>query len=112
MYVDGVEGFRQRVQSKFGARAKYQCSYLSQGYVLFDLYGVFGFRFFVSEEPYDTLQVALELASNRVTNSLLGRELVFIENSERGVEEALNVVDWYCRLRLPEKYLAVCDELY
>ena len=111
MRVDGLEGFRYRVQSRFGARAKYQGTYFGEGYVLFDLYSALSFRFIVSEEPYDTLEIALEVASDRITHSLLGEELIFIENSEAAVEQALGVVDWYCRLRLPDKYLAVYDEL-
>ena len=73
------------------------------------MYGVFPVRFVILGDPYDTLEIQFEITAERVTHTVLGHQLMFIENTEAALREAFEVVDRYCRLRLPDKFLDAYD---
>ncbi|GAB3128548.1 hypothetical protein [Glaciibacter psychrotolerans] len=117
MYIDGLTDLRHKAQGHFGPRATYRATYEDDpqkgenGYVKFVLYDSFVFDFGFMEPPLTALGFSLELAERTSETVLLGKDLLFIENREPDVEDAFRVVDEYCRLRLPDKFLQVYDAL-
>ena len=81
----------------------------NHGPVRFSLYDSFVFSFVVAEFPFSSIAVVHQLPGEDLSSRLLGVELTFIENEEDALVSAFNVVEKYCRLRLPEKYLTAFD---
>ena len=118
MYVQGLFDLRKKAQSHFGPRALYRATQRhdppevsEHGNVKFLLYDSFVFGFGIMEPPLTSLAFFLVAPGEVTTRSVLGKKLVFIENTEQDVENAFRVVDEYCRLRLPDKFLQVYDAL-
>ncbi|WP_035880373.1 hypothetical protein, partial [Cryobacterium sp. MLB-32] len=63
------------------------------------------------EEQTSMFSAVIHVGPGRVTGSFLGRSASM--NSDReSIGDSLVLVDEYCRLRLPRKYLDVFDEVH
>ncbi|WP_157002701.1 hypothetical protein [Agromyces laixinhei] len=112
--VSDLRELRNMVQQYFGTKGRYLATKrdeadLNRGSVRFSLYDSFVFSFVVAEFPFSSLAIVQHLPGEELSSRLLGVELRFIENDEGALVSAFDVVDRYCRLRLPDKYLTEFD---
>jgi len=63
----------------------------------------------VLERPYSSLGVSRRVEGEAPISDFILGDLSFIENVEADVTKAFAVVDAYCRLLLPDKYLRLFD---
>ncbi|GAB3128544.1 hypothetical protein [Glaciibacter psychrotolerans] len=118
MYVEDLFDLSQKALSYFGPKALFCGDHLpddategDEGYAQFLLYNSYAFGFGFMDPPYTSLAFFL-IATDRITTTqILGKDLLFTENQEKDVQNAFRVMDEYCRLRLPDKFLQVYDAL-
>ncbi|GAB3128757.1 hypothetical protein HNR05_002844 [Leifsonia psychrotolerans] len=118
MYVENLSDLRRKVLRHFGSRAiyystsRYDAPGVSEsGEVRFLLYDSFVFGFGIMEPPYTSLSIFLDFGGDIAATRVLGKELTFIENEETDLRDAFEVVNQYCRLRLPDRFLEAYDAL-
>lgn len=118
MYIADLRQMRSVVQEHFGKRALFRGVQPSEGYsnfergaVQFLAYDSFAFMFVIADEPYTSLGCVLQVTDAISTTTVLGEDLAFIENTEEDLQKALAVIDRFCRLSLPDKFLEAYDAL-
>lgn len=110
--IRSLSALRQVVGAHFQSKALYRGTVRhdperdrEDGFVRFLLYDSFAFGFGFSGAPYTSLSCFYEASQGTTTTVLLGKDLAFIENDKESVTQALCHVEYYCRLRLPDRFL-------
>lgn len=118
MTVQKLFDFREVVRSCFPEKATYVDTVRhdpdrdrEDGYVRFLFYESFVFGFGFSGAPYTSVSCFFQPTETVTTTKILGKDLTFIENTPEGLTEALDHIDEFCRLRLPDKCLEAYDAL-
>lgn len=92
----------------------YKCAmrgYNSENHdVFFILYNSFWAHCGVNEEG-ENFYASIETGSNGKITRFLGKTCSK-ETDEESIKESLQIIDDYCRLRLPDKFLKAYDEAY
>ncbi|MGO2141743.1 MAG: hypothetical protein ACTH30_15195 [Leucobacter sp.] len=116
MHVQSLSALKETVGSHFQEKARYRGTVRhdperdrEDGFVRFLLFGSFTFGFGFSGAPYTSVSCFYEASEGSTTTVLLGIDLAFVENDEESISRALRHVEHYCRLRLPDKYLAAWE---
>ena len=96
----------------WGYRASIVVPYLKQEKVVARLYDAFEFKFnFINEHYEDLFHASLLLPDNVAMDRILGFN-AWKTPTKENIIKTFEVIDRYCRLRLPDKYLEAFDEAY
>ena len=63
------------------------------------------------DDRYGMFGGAIEIAEGQVISHFLG-EKCSLNGDEKSIKESLDIIDNYCRLRLPDKFLEAYDKAY
>jgi hypothetical protein len=115
LYIATLRELRSAVEEYYGSKARYLATKPSEiaserGQVRFLLYEALHFHFVVLDPPYSSLSVSRRVDGEAPISDFILGDLTFVENAEHDVLKALDIVDQYCRLLLPDKYLRLFDE--
>jgi len=78
--------------------------------VAFILYNSFLFKCDLNDR-YGRFGAGLFLEQETVITEFLG-ERCSLDSDEKSIKESLQLIDYYCRLRLPDKFLEAYDKAY
>jgi len=115
LYITTLRELRSAVEEYYGGKARYLATRPSEneperGHVRFLLYEALHFHFVILDPPYSSLGVSRLVDGEVPVSDFILGDLSFVENVESDLVEALRIVDQYCRLLLPDKYLAIFDD--
>jgi hypothetical protein len=98
------------IDNYFGHKAINTTVLINEKSLKYVLYDSFEWLFNL-EERYGTFGVSLAMGNGyRGISKLLGKKLS-LDNNEDSIKYNLEIIDQYCRLRLPDKFLTVFDKL-
>ena len=103
-----VDGLLAIISDTFGGRATVISTERAVGVVSCVLYDTFVFTCGLNGE-HGTFTGGIEYAKGRYITRFLGKHLSFNTDRE-SIVRSLEIVDEYCRLRLPEKFLVTFDD--
>ncbi len=63
-------------------------------------------------DEHGSFGATVNLPKNLGTTYFVGFDCSLIENNETSIKNALQKIDEYCRLRLPDKFLEMYDKVY
>ena len=114
MYISNLRDFRDATEDYFGGKARYLATAASEndpsrGYVRFLLYEALHFRFIIGDPPYNGLGISRQIDGNASISQFALGDLTLIGNDKMSVLNAFDIIDTYCRLLLPDKYLKLFD---
>ena len=78
--------------------------------VVFMMYDSFLFKCQL-DERYNSFGCGLQFSDGTISTNFLGRE-ISLNSDEKSIKESLKIIDDYCRLRLPDKFLEEYDRAY
>lgn len=106
MYVSDIHDLYRTTGSHLKSFGR--CEYLSseEQYVQFVCYDALLFTIAMPQHPYSSFTISHLIGPNHsTTQTLLGHDLTFIGNSEEALHRAFEIVQYFCQLRLPQKYI-------
>lgn len=103
-FLEDVDGLADFIEKFYGPKSQIQGVSPATGQLTFALYDAFVFGAGIDTQT-GVFGLGLILSDGSSLNTLLGNE-VRLDNEESNIRAALDNADEYCRLRLPEKYLA------
>ncbi|MGH1550605.1 hypothetical protein ACRAWB_16070 [Leifsonia poae] len=98
------------IRDCIGPRGRVQSADSGSGDIVFTMYDAFGFKCGL-DDRYGSFGLILPVEAGGAIRSFLGRE-ISMNSDPQSIRESLQLVDSYCRLRLPDKYLEVFDAAY
>lgn len=98
------------VRNSIGARGRVEAVDSATDEVVFTMYDAFGFRCGL-DNRYGSFGLLLPVEAGAAIHTFLGRE-VSMNPDRESIRESLALVDEYCRLRLPDKYLEHYDRIH
>ena len=102
-----TEELARFVQECIGSRGRLDFFDSGTGDVVFTMYDAFGFKCGL-DNRYGSFGLVLPVEAGGTVRSFLGRE-ISINSDPMSIRESLELVNEYCRLRLPDKYLEKYD---
>ncbi|MDD3205236.1 MAG: hypothetical protein PHS74_05815 [Lachnospiraceae bacterium] len=86
-----------------GHKAKIMYIDSTKNEAAFMLYDSFLFKFQL-DENHNTFGCGLEFSDGMISKRFLGKD-ISLDSDEKSIKESLKIIDDYCRLRLPDKFL-------
>lgn len=98
------------IREVIGTRGQIQSASPESGDIVFVMYEAFGFKCGL-DNRYGSFGMILPVEAGAAVRSFLGRD-ISLNADEESIRASLAIVDHYCRLRLPDKYLAQYDRTH
>lgn len=98
------------IRDCIGNRGRLHTADSGTGEIVFTMYDAFGFKCRL-DSRYGSFGLILPVEAGAAVRTFLGRDISMNSDPE-SIRESLALVDEYCRLRLPDKYLEHYDRMY
>lgn len=107
---DDLNQLMRNINDFFGHKAINTTVLIDEKSLKYILYESFDWLFNL-EERYGTFGASLAMGNGYIgISKLLGKELS-LDNNEESIKYNLEIIDQYCRLRLPNKFIDELDKL-
>lgn len=113
--TDGIPSDLKRmidiIEKSMGIKVKNTAVLVDDKAVQFMFYDSFEWMFSI-EDRYGTFAVSMAYGNGfRGVSKLLGKKMT-LDCDEGSIQDNLKIIDEYCRLRLPDKFLESYHEMY
>lgn len=102
-----TEQLARFIRGCIGDRGRVHISDSASGDIVFTMYDAFGFTCGL-DDRYGSFGLILPVEAGAAIRTFLGRE-ISMDSDPQSIRDSLELVDEYCRLRLPDKYLEKYD---
>lgn len=108
--MNSIKEVNRLIVSELGYKVKIAYVDSTKREVAFIMYDSFLFKCQL-DERYNTFGCGLLLSDGTISRNFLGKE-ISLNSDECSMKESLQVIDDYCKLRLPDKFLNAYYKAY